>query len=314
MNQILSTDIEKKNRKKRNKASINTIIIIFSVILIIFGIGTTGSGAYSYYKCLVRKSNQNLLISNSTKPIITIERQNTNTISLVVSHDREIKTIIYTINDDEEKQISGSNRLEINEKIKLKTGSNHINITAKDIYGISSNYETDIEVEAGPVITLIPLESDGKIKVVTESEEKIDNITYYWDEDVENKKVLNINDNKNETLIDVSLEGVHILHINATDVNGNTTEKTPQKIKGVNKPKVEITTDGQNFIIKAKDEIGLSKIEITLNSNETIVETIEGNEYTKSIKLENGENKLTVNAYNKNNLSQVSRVKFTKEQ
>ena len=314
MNQILTTDIEKKNRKRRNKASINTIIIFFAVILIVFGIGTTGTGAYSYYKCLIKKSNQNLLISNSTKPIISIERQNTNTISLVVSHDKEINMVLYSINDEEEKQINGSNRLEINEKIKLMTGSNHIKITAKDTYGIASYYETDINVEAGPVITLIPLVSDGKIQVITECDEKIDNITYYWDEDTENKKVLTINDVKNETLIDVLLEGEHTFHIKATDINGNTTEKPPQKIIGVNKPKIEITTDGQNFNIKANDEFGLSKVEITLNTNDTIVDNIEGNEYTKSIKLENGENKLTVKVFNKNNLSQVSRVKFTKEQ
>ena len=81
---------------------------------------------------------------------------------------------------------------------------------------------------------------------------------------------------------------------------------------GVNKPKIDVTTDGQSFFIKAEDSQGLSKVEITLNSNETITENIEGTEYKKKITLENGENRLTVKVYNKDDVSQISRVKFTK--
>ena len=39
----------------------------------------------------------------------------------------------------------------------------------------------------------------------------------------------------------------------------------------------------------------------------------EGTEYIKGIDLENGENRLTVKVFNKNNVSQISRVKITKE-
>ena len=120
-----------------------------------------------------------------------------------------------------------------------------------------------------------------------------------------------INATKNETLIDVVLEGTHILNIIATDIEGKETRKS-QKVMGVNKPKINITTDGKTFFIKAEDSQGLSKVEITLNNNEPITENIEGNEYNKNIELENGENRLTVKVYNKNNVSQISRVKFTK--
>ena len=76
--------------------------------------------------------------------------------------------------------------------------------------------------------------------------------------------------------------------------------------------KINVTTDGKSFFIKAEDSQGLSKVEITLNTNETTTETIDGNEYTKTIELENGENRLTVKVYNKNGISEISRVKFTK--
>lgn len=307
MNQILSVEIEKK--KKTKKASINSIIIVFCIFLIIFGIGTTCTGAISYSKYLSNKSNENLPINNISKPIITIERQSSNRINIVVTHDKEIAYVLYGINDEDEVEINGNNKLEVVESINLNAGNNTIKIRAKDINGISSEYETIIEVEEGPTISLTPIE--GKIKAVTESPINIDKIEYYWDSDTENTKVLTINDTKNETLIDVTLEGIHTLNIKATDINGNET-KRDQKVMGVNKPKVQVTTDGQSFFIKAEDSQGLSKVEITLNSNETISENIEGTEYKKKILLENGENRLTVKVYNKDDVSQISRVKFTK--
>ena len=308
MNQILSTDIEKK--KKKNKASVNSIVICFCIFLIIFGLGTTATGAYSYHKSISNKSNENLLANNSTKPFITTERESANTINIVVTHDKEISSINYIINEENENEIKVNNRSNINEKITLKSGINNIKITAKDIYGITSIYETTVEVAEGPSITLIPAE--GKVQAVTESTINIDKITYYWDEDKENATILTINATKNDTLIDVSLEGTHTLNIMATDIEGKETKKT-QKVMGVNKPKIEITTDGKSFFIKAQDSQGLSKVEITLNTNETITENIEGNEYSKNINLENGENRLTVKVFNKNDVSQISRVKYTKE-
>ena len=308
MNQILSVEIEKK--KKKNKVSTRSILIIFSIFLIIFGVGMTTTGAYAYYKNLTNKANNNLLINNSTKPSITMEIQSIKTPNIVVSHDKEIKLITYTINGQDTHEIEGNNRLEVKQMITLNAGKNNIKITAKDINGITSEYETTLEVADGPSITLTPIE--GKIQAVTESTSNIDKIIYYWDDDRANETVLTINDIKNETLIDVSLEGTHTLHIKAIDKDGVETEKS-QTIIGVNKPKIEVTTDGQKFYIKAQDTQGLSKVEITLNTHETITENIEGNEYIKGIDLENGENRLTVKVFNKNNVSQISRVKFTKE-
>lgn len=307
MNQILATDIEKN--KKNKKASTRSIVIIFCIFLITFGLGTTVAGGYSYYKNIINKSNNDLLVSNSTKPRITIERESANSINIVVTHDKEISSVKYTINEESEKEILTNNKTSVNEKIILNSGKNNVSITAKDINGISSAYETTIDVAEGPAITLTPVE--GKVQATTESTVNIDKIKYYWDDDEANAIVLTINATKNETLIDVVLEGTHILNIIATDIEGKETRKS-QKVMGVNKPKINVTTDGKNFFIKAEDSQGLSKVEITLNNNEPITENIEGNEYNKNIELENGENRLTVKVYNKNNVSQISRVKFTK--
>lgn len=313
MNQILSVEIEKK--KKKSKASVKSILIVFAIFLIIFGIGITTTGAYSYYKNISNKENENIVLVNSTKPIITTERQNANTVKIVVSHDKELENVWYTLNNEEEAEINPNGKSNVEKTIKLKTGTNTLKVTAKDIKGKQEVYEGNFEVEEtetkdGPTITLTPVE--GKVQAVTESQTNIDKIIYYWDEDEANATTLTINDKKNETLIDVNLEGTHTLTIKATDVEGKQTIKQ-QKVMGVNKPKLEVTTDGQSFFIKAGDTTGLSKIEITLNNNETLTENISGNEYTKNINLENGENKLTVKVYNSSGIEQISRVKYTKE-
>ena len=315
MNQILATDIEKN--KKNKKASISSIVVFFCIFLIVFGIGVSAVGIYGYHKNMKDRLNEGLLVNNSDKPFVTSTRESANVINIIVTHDKAISSIVYKINEENEKEINVNNRTDINEKITLGTGTNHIIVTAKDINGLTTVYETTVEVEEGhsadpqegPTITLTPIE--GKVQVTTESTINIDKIKYYWDNDEANATVLTINDTKNETLIDVVLEGTHILNIIATDVNGNETRRE-QKVMGVNKPKINVTTDGKSFFIKAEDSQGLSKVEITLNTNETITETIDGNEYTKTIELENGENRLTVKVYNKNGISEISRVKFTK--
>ena len=313
MNQILSVEIEKK--KKKSKASVKSILIVFSIFLIIFGVGITATGAYSYYKNISNKENENIVLVNNEEPLITTERPNANTIKIVVSHDKEIENVWYTLNSEEEVEISTNRKSNVEKTIRLRAGKNTIKVTAKDINGIQSVYEGNFDVEEtevsdGPTITLTPVE--GKVQSVVESETNIDKIIYYWDDDEANATTLTINDKKNETLIDVNLEGTHTLTIKATDTEGKQTIKQ-QKVMGVNKPKLEITTDGQSFIIKAEDANGLSKIEITLNNNETITEDINGKEYTKNINLESGENRLTVTVYNSNGIQQLNRVKYTKE-
>lgn len=309
MNQILSVESPQSKKKKSNKSSIHSILVVFSVILMIFGISLTSTGAYSYYRNLSNNSNGNLVSASNTKPVITIEVQSATIINIVVTHDKEISNVTYTINNGEQVTVNGENKLEVQEKVELPSGASTIKITAQDINGVSSSYESSFEVEQKPVITLEQVE--GKIQATTESKINIDYIMYYWDDDEENTQKFTINDVKNVTLIDV-LEGTHTLNIVAVDVEGNQVTKT-QKIIGDNKPELAITTNGKVFVISASDDEGLSKIEITLNTNETITEELSGKEYSNTIDLEDGENRLTVVIYNKNGLSEISRVKYTKE-
>ena len=306
MNQILSVD---SNNKKSNKSNIHSILVVFSVILLIFGICLTGAGAYSYYKNRSNKSdNDKVVTSSTTKPVISIERADATNIKIVVTHDKELASVTYSINGEDPIEIETNDKTEVNKSISLPSGNTSITIIAEDVNGISSSREDTFEVEK-PIITLEQVES--KIQVTVENEVGIDYILYYWDDDEENAVKRTINSDKTETLIDV-LEGMHTLNIVAVDKEGNETTKT-QKIKGDNKPELKIKTNGKVFAISASDDEGLSKIEIKLNSNEKITEDIDGKDYSNTIELEDGVNKLVVTVYNKNGVSETSKVKYTKE-
>lgn len=306
MNQILSVD---PNNKNTNRTSLRTVLIVFSVILMIFGILIAGTGVYSYFKNMANNKDDNdLEISTNTKPVISIEREDATNIKITVTHDKELETVTYSINGEEPEEIKTNNKTEVSKSISLATGTTNIKIMAEDVNGLSSSREDTFEVE-NQIIKLEKVESE--IKVTVEIEDGIDYIQYYWDEDLENATKLTINNTKTETQIEV-LEGTHTLNISAVDINGKETKKS-QVIKGVKKPNVDVKTNGKVFKIDASDEGGLSKIEIKLNSNEMITENIEGNEYTKMIDLEDGENRLIVTVYNKNGVSKTSKVKYTKE-
>ena len=306
MNQILSVE---NTKNKKSKSAIHSILIVFSVILIIFGIGLTSTGAYSYYRGLSGGMDKSIVSEGSTKPVITTERENASTINIVVTHDKGIVSLTYSINDGQATEVNCDNKMEFKQEVELPIGSSKLTIIAKDINGISSSYESTFEVEDKPSITLEQV--DGKIKATIESKNNIDYVMYYWDEDEANAMKGTINNTKTEPMIDV-LEGTHTLNIIAVDVNGNQTKKS-QKIIGDNKPKIDVKTNGKVFRIIASDDEELSKIEYTFNSQEMQTEEVSDKEYTKDLELQAGKNNLTVTVYNKNGLSETTTVEYVKE-
>ena len=96
MNQILSVEPSKRKGTSK-KASIHSIVLVFAIFLLIFGIGLTSTGAYSYYKNVASNNDKKTVSSNGTKPKITIERESSNAIKIVATHDKEISNIKYMI-------------------------------------------------------------------------------------------------------------------------------------------------------------------------------------------------------------------------
>ena len=308
MNQILSTSI--KSNEKKKKMTINSVLIMFSVMLMVMGIGTTASGAYSFYRNLSEQMNNDIVVV-ATEPQISIERVSASVINIVVTHDKGISTVAYTINNGNPTQILGDGKQEVKKQIELQNGTSTISVTAKDVSGVSSTYETTYSVEKQAEITLGQV--DAKIQAKIKSETELSYIEYYWDDNEEEVVHNDIEENKKnaEVMIDV-IEGEHVLNIKVVDINDKETTKT-QKILGDNKPELKVRTNGEKFFITASDDQGLNKVEITLNGGETITKEIDTKEYSDTVELEDIDvNRIIVVVYNVNGLSETMRVQRTR--
>ena len=110
------------------------------------------------------------------------------------------------------------------------------------------------------------------VKILVTDNLELDYIEYAWN-DEEVKKEYPKEDNKKEIQIDIKIkQGVNNLKVIAVDKAGNNQEKT-QSFQGKIRPEVKIekTTKGDVAIITAVCEDGLSKIDFTLNGEQSTI-------------------------------------------
>ena len=262
MNQILSTSMPTDNKKQKNKirntnpTSISSILKFFAIAMLIFGILLIGLGAYSIYEKESKQKEENL------QPSISLEDKSNDTVLLKVVYGKNISKLEYRWNDEEETTVNGNNGKYIEQEIKVPTGTNTLHIVITDEDGKQIPYDKQYERESN-----INFEVSGnKIKITAESEKTIKYMTYRWDD--EEEKTIQINNTTLEQEID-AIKGLHTLTVITVDEENNTDTKV-QKINGVSKPKVSVTTDDSKsyFIIKASDDEKLSKLQFKINQDD----------------------------------------------
>lgn len=310
MNQILSTSMptDKKNKSKKNRNSnpiaIGSIIKFFGIAILVFGVFMIGTGTYAIYKNQSEQEEQNL------EPTISIEDKTDTTILLKIMHQKNIDKVEYGWNDEESTVVNGNGKY-LEEEINIPSGTNTLHVLVQDEDGKQITYEKQYERESN-----INFEVSGnKIKITYQGDTLISYMTYRWDE--EDEQTIEINDTSIEHEIEV-IKGLHTLTVVVVDENNNTDTKV-QKINGVSKPKVEINSDGQHFIITASDDEKLSKIEFKLNQDDS--QTFQLNleemdlkelEYTLPMELQAGDNVIEVTVYNSNGITEYSAARYIK--
>lgn len=304
MNQILSVETPKKNKKVRGgngaPVEIEKIIKLFVIGMLIFGIFLIGSGSYAMFQ-------NSKLAGDTSKPTIYIEETEATAITIQVSHNKELSKVTYYWNNQEPVELDCTGKKKVEQKIDIPSGKNTLTITAVDVNGLESKTQKQYTVEGDINIDLQAESSNLKIKV--EGKEQLSYLTYRWDEEEETK--VEINNSTIEENISVP-SGLHKLTVVVVDIN-NKTETKEQEVKGVSKPKVEITTDGSsNFIIKASDEEGIKKVEFIINETDKnrlnldqVLPLEERKEFEYAYPLHEGENKLEVRVYNESDISEV---------
>lgn len=314
MNQILSVDDgnKKEKRKKdkiRNSApmEIQTILKIFSIAILIFGIGIIGTGSYSMYK----QSSQEM---TNRKPVIYVEQISEKEVLLRVSHEKALATITYNWNEEGQVNVPTNNQKEVETTIEIPTGINTLKIHATDINGQEIEYEKVYTVESDININIEPEGND--LKITVNGMQTLQYMTYRWDEDEETR--IDIESDQVEETIEIP-KGLHKLTVIVVDIN-NQTETKELEVNGVTKPKLEVTTDGSNnFIIRASDEQGIKKIEFIINEEERYRLNLEKElpieqrkEFEYTYPLHDGENKLEVIVYNESDVTETFRALVNK--
>lgn len=298
MNQILYTSNQKK---KGGPLEIAVVLRIFAVLCILFGITLVGKASYAM---LMPKED-----TSQSVPLVEIVNQG-GSLLLKVKHDKLIDRIEYMWNNDQEVIVlQGKGRMELEETISLPTGTNILMLKVTDISGKTVSYSEEYEKAEGDTIKPeIELLLDGsKVKIVAKDETELSYISYYWNDEDETKvEVREESPKQIEEKITI-LKGENTLTIIAVDKAGNETIKE-QTYKGAKKPTIDLARDGRILIIKVKDEEGIQKIEYNLNgvlySTDAAGtgEPLNMKEFEIRQNLADGENKVTITAYNINGL------------
>ena len=316
MNQILSVEMPKKQNSYRNrnskKADIRTILIFFCIILILFAL-IIGVVAVSMINKGDREQEPNQTpIITGTQPTINVEMQSETALNIIVTHDKQISSIMYNWNDGEsvEENDIGETTKEI--QVEIPAGINTLNVRVTDINGVTQTYSkqhTGKTIIDGP--SLVLQGENGKIKIIAQSNVQIAYISYNWDGGEE--KQIEINDVKTEQLVEVP-EGEHTLNVVLVDIEGQETTES-QTIKGDNKPEVKISTDSNktNLYIEASDDEGLTKMTVENYDTKEVKEfEINDKQYSQVVPLQRGDNKLIITIYNVNGIKNEQRVRVQK--
>lgn len=305
MNQILATEnlTNKKNKTKKNRmrnsgpADIKTVVRVFAIVMLIFGIFVIGTGSYAIYS----NEAQN---TEATKPVITEALNEDGTaVVLTVTHDKEIDRIEYSWNNGELQTITGNGRRNIEQEIEIPGGTNTLQVTAIDVDG--QEISTQQSYTAEDIINLSI--SGSNLKITAETETEIAYMTYRWDEEEEQR--VDINSTTVDQEIDVPM-GTHNIMVTLVDVNNETTTKE-QTVMGTTKPIIDIGADdaGEYYLITITDETGLERVELNFRGEQRTI-TVENGEKELKYKLqlnEGDENRLEITAYNVDGIASDTR-------
>ena len=311
MNQILATENTTKRNTKSSKSSgtadVSSIIKFFSIVLIIFGIFMVATSSFALYK-----GNNNKKEITQTQPRIELEEKSSGKeVILKIMHDKELESVVYYWNDEEEEKIVGKNRKYIEETLHIPSGENTLYVRAYDIYGQESSTDKTFSVESNIDIE-IKL-SGNNIKIEVNSPEEIAYLKYYWDGEEEDEEKVDVNDTEYSTEIE-AIKGEHKLTVVAVDVNENEETKV-QSVVGTTKPVVIVNPGDNCYIIKATDEIQLDRIEIkTVEDGKVKTYKTDTKEFECTFALkENNDNRIEITAYNSNGVaSDVKKARWKK--
>ena len=324
MNQILQTDSLDSNKKNNmgafgrpnntfnpnnsqnggglkggiSKLGIDTIVKIFAISLIVFGVATLGNGVYAKSKISKIKENQKI-------PNVSISRKG-NVLNLTVKSEVALRSVGYAWNGEDFQYSSAKQQKQFNMNIKVIDGSdNKLNIAVVDMSNKKSTYHSEYSKEPDTTNPEIVISNaDPKIKITVTDDTALDHVTYKYGDDQEQRIEADPRDpSKLEFYIDNVDTEQKTLLVEAVDSSQNHAEKE-EKVVGTTKPKIELGRDSQDpsiIQIRITDTINLHKVVIYKNdqrfdTSDSLV-SINDTVYTAKVRVNSGD-VLKIEAHN----------------
>lgn len=306
MNQIL---YEQKAKRKTSTIEIHKIVLFFSIAIIVFGLIMLGEGVYGSYK-----NGQMRAVIENTTPTIVLDREGQQ-LKISISHIRQLQSATYNWNNDEDTAmtIDVTAKLSVIQRIELPAGENTFNITATDINGKTTNISKQFYMETGRDITKPKIDVSvvgNNIRITATDEKTLSYLTYRWNEDEETTIQA---DPTNGGIIEIDvgiLRGKNTITIIAVDSSNNTITKEAT-FEGRVKPTLEVWVDGNNLNIVGKHDVGVTKIEYTINGKSYSVESPQGPEMSAVQAVEPGYNRVSIVVYSAEDTQEVLEGEFT---
>ncbi len=308
MNQILVTEVEKKQKKKRNRnttASIEIakIVRFFAIFIIIFGLCLIGHSSYALYRDSKANNTDNLAEINITRI--------NDTLRVDVKSTYIIEKFRYSWSNSEERSIP-ENATSFQEEIILPPENSVLTIIVEDETGRAVTYTKDIILDgidiAKPSVSID--QQATSIRIKAEDETKIDYMTYRIDDGEEIRiDKNNVDDKSIEYAItqDEIGRGTHKITVTAYDTSGNSTvQESPDIVISTERPEIKnlyVDQEQGKLMIEVEDADGIQSIEVNLNGQVYSMNDVNRTEATFSLNLVEGNNTFSIKVENVNGLS-----------
>ena len=247
---------EPKYREYNDKASINSILRVFAIFIMLFGIALIGNSVYGIINSMPEQRDNISVSAENIGSKATIK----------ITGEKPIKQLVYKWGQGQETVVPGNGTIQLSLTLEIPKGNNILNMTVTDYYGNTQDFQKQyINEKNGPTIE-IPSTTGNMLNIVVKDDKEVSYRTYRWNNEAETRIDMDPTQADKTTLQTSipAIKGENTLTIVAVDNDGNRETKT-ETIKGANGPTFTVTTEGNNIVINAKDEEGIGKISITVD-------------------------------------------------
>lgn len=281
MNQILDHSGPKKKKAPSNSNNIYSIVKVFAVMMIIFGVSLVASGSYTFANNNKIKNSMNA-VAPEERPVITaVEIEGTSQVKISVTHTKVIEKVAYRWDDLESTtQKAKNNQTEMTiDNIGIPTGDHVLTVEVWEVANEGGNkytQEFNFSCENGndvidPVIDIII--QGTTVEISAEDETALQYVTYrIGDGEEETLYPSDDNPTRVATTFETELTETTDIVVTAVDTSNNESRMT-RRLVFYEKPKISFSAsaDFSQIIVDVSCPTPLTKLDIVLNGEQRTV-------------------------------------------